>query len=86
MGYAVAGIIVLVAGGLCWLCLKTWRWPNVVLLFLNICAISVFGYLAGYTLKVHSAWRTVVNQQEAELADLVEKQERLINGFRAGLV
>lgn len=83
MGYAVAGIIVLVAGGLCWLCLKTWRWPNVVLLFLNICAVAVFGYLAGYTLKVHSAWRTVVNKQTAELAQLTETHERLLNGQRA---
>jgi cell division protein FtsB len=82
MGYAVAGIIVLVAGGLCWLSLKTWRWPNVVLLFLNICAISVFGYLAGYTLKVHSAWRSVVNKQSAELAQVTEKADRVLNGYR----
>lgn len=73
MGYAVAGIIVIIAGVLAWLSLQSWRWANVVLVFLIVCAAATFGYLSAYTLKVHDKWRTLANKQAAE----IEKEEAL---------
>ena len=78
MGYAIAGIIVIIAGVLAWLSLTSWRWANIVLAFLIVCAASTFLFLAAYTLKVHSAWRSKVNEGIAKIeAEEAQQQEKL---------
>lgn len=82
MGYAIAGIIVILAGVLAWLSYKSWRWANVVLAFLIVCAASTFGYLSAYTLKVHDKWRTLANKQTAEIEKEEALKQQKIEGVR----
>ena len=93
MGYGVAGIILIIAGVLAWLSFTSWRWANVVLVFLIVCAASTFGYLAAYTLKVHSAWQSRVSEglvkveqeetaKQEKLQGVRDENGRLKNGVR----
>jgi hypothetical protein len=78
MGYGIAAIIAIIAGVLAWLSTKSWRWANVVLVFLIVCAASTFGFLAAYTLKVHSAWRSRANEAVVKIErEETAKREKL---------
>lgn len=82
MGYAVAGIIAIIAGVLAWLSTKSWRWYNVALVYLIVCAAATFGFLAANTLKVHDAWRSAANKLETEIANEEATQQKLLTGAR----
>lgn len=82
MGYAVAGIIAIIAGVLAWLSTQSWRWYNVALTFLIVCAAATFGFLAAYTLKVHDAWRTAANKLNVEIRQEETKREERLKGVR----
>ena len=82
MGYGVAGIIVIVAGVLAWLSVKSWRWFNIALVFLIVCATAMFGYLSAYTLKVHSAWRSRANEGVLKVDKEILAGQKLLEGER----
>lgn len=82
MGYGVAAIIVILAGVLAWLSFKSWRWANVILFFLLICASATLVYLSAYTLKVQNAWRTQVNKANELIAQEQTALEQKIQGIR----
>ena len=82
MGYGIAAIIAIIAGVLAWLSLKSWRWANVVLVFLIVCAASTFLFLAVYTLKVQNAWRTRVNEATAKIEQEEAEYEKKLYGVR----
>jgi hypothetical protein len=82
MGYAVAGVIVIIAGVLAWLSFSSWRWFNVALMFLIVCAASVFAYLTGYTLKVHTAWQSLAIKQQKDIDKAAEERQKTIEGVK----
>jgi hypothetical protein len=82
MGYAVAGIIAIIAGVLAWLSTKTWRWYNVALAYLVVCAAATFGYLAANTLKAHNKWRSAANTLNADIAKEEAAHQKLLTGVR----
>jgi len=82
MGYAVAGIIAIIAGVLAWLSTKTWRWYNVALVYLVVCAAATFGFLAANTLKAHNKWRSAANSLQADIAKEKATHQELLTGVR----
>lgn len=82
MGYAIAGIIAILAGVLAWLSTASWRWYNIALVYLIVCAAATFGFLAANTLKVHSVWRGTANQLEEKIAQEQAAQQKLLVGER----
>ncbi len=82
MGYAVAGIIVIISGVLAWLSVASWRWFNITLVFLIVCAASTMGFLAAHTLKVHSAWRSRTNEGLLKIAAEEKFKYEKLEGIR----
>jgi hypothetical protein len=79
MGFAVAGVVVIISLGLAWLSFKTWRIAQVLAMFCIIIASGFFMYLAAMTLKTHKAWKEIAavreKELEAELAQIIKLKE-----------
>lgn len=67
MGFAVAGIVVIISLGLAWLSFKTWRIAMVLAMFCIIVASGFFLYLTAMTLKTHQSWKTIAATRQKEL-------------------
>jgi len=83
MGFAVAGIVVLISLGLAWLSFKTWRIAQVLAMFFIIVASGFYVYLAAMTLKTHKSWKELTAAREQELKAELDKQIKLNEGAQA---